>query len=234
MSLIDELERLDRQRTRLALYEERARRLWFLPAMRKRFLARFAKRWHEASEKRSRVLGLIQADPAMRAELKAREQAALTTPSLPPRSGAGLEKQAAAIHALREQERRCRDVWQDAVWYYKSGEWKRHGLEVGEVTGVLDRFRSQMVEAARQRAQKQSTFEAEVARHYRAQAPANADHILERERLLQEAERATALNRTSELDARPQPNEFEIWLKGRVPELGRPERERTRRHDRER
>lgn len=223
MSLLDELERIDRTRRRLALHEERARRLWFWPSLRKRWLKRFAERWHEATTRRSRILGLIQADPVLRAELKKREravvEAAQARPSVSTRE---LKKEAAAIISLREVERAARDAYQDCVWYYKSGDWKPHGLDVGEVTGVLDRFKSDMARACRARAARQDLFEKKVAEAH----PANADHILERERLLRRAWTEAGLARASEPDGPPAANAFSQWLTARVPGLDQLKSER--------
>lgn len=235
MALIDELERIDRRRQWLAIYEERARRMWFLPGLRNRFLNRFARRWHEATAKRERILALINADPVTRDQLRQREAKKLRAAQV--RSAGdiakdlrGLEGNASKVVKLQREELRAREAWQDAVWYYKSGAWKEHRLDVDEVTTMLDRFKEHMVLAARTRAREQAQLEHAVAGAFAGQP----EHLLHRERLLEQAGRELALREPASMAEGRGRSDFEVWLKRRVPSLHAPAREKTRERDRDR
>ncbi len=208
MDPIARLQRLDRRRKRLSDYEARVRMAFWMPATRDRIIGRLAKKFRQASEERSRVLGIINADPALRQRLRAIEQAELrrekgTTPS-PERTSdraAGsldaspapsthahaaatprhvLENQALYVVGLTRAERTAKEAYQRAVWYYKWGDWKRDDVPVEEVGRLLTRLKGDLSRARRDRVLAQDAFEEAV----RASAPPDTHHLLYREQLL--------------------------------------------------
>mgnify|MGYP001404387792 CR=1 FL=1 len=79
MNLIDRLDKIDRKRESLHIYETRLRRLFFARALRDRQLARINRRWRALSDERAHILALITADPVLKQQFYDRERAHLTT-----------------------------------------------------------------------------------------------------------------------------------------------------------
>lgn len=226
MDPIDRLKRLDRRRDRLNAYEARVRMAFWMPATRDRILARLNKRFREASEERSKVLGQINADPVLRKRLRDLDNAELAertspAPSSPkpqhqkaeaaagPASKAKvlsrdtLENQALYVTSLKDTERHAKEAYQHAVWYYKWADWKRDNVPVEQVGGLLDRLKADLGRARKDRALAQESFEQAV----RSSAPTNSHHILYREELMASVPK---------IEKGPVQNAFEQWLERRT------------------
>ncbi|ODA66036.1 hypothetical protein A7A08_03050 [Methyloligella halotolerans] len=235
MDPIARLQRLDRRRKRLTDYEAKVRMAFWMPATRDRFIARLAKKFRQASEERDRILSVINADPAMRQRLREVERAGLegkespkrssdapsqsaevtaeesTAPSRPTRdvdmAQPVLENQALYVVTLKRTERRAKEAYQRAVWYYKWGDWKRENVPLQDVETLLDRLKADLNRSTGARLVAEDAFETEV----RETCQNDPKHILRREELLAAV--------PTDKDAGTVRNAFEEWLEKRTGEI---------------
>ena len=201
MNLFTRLDAIDKTRERLFDYESRLRRLFFARALRDRQLARIAKRWHLLTEERSHIVGLIAANPQLRALFQDREaKAAAAVLSLKsPDQLPELARMLAVSHGI---ERDAKEAFQDAVAFLK---WRDEATPIPahEAQSVRDRLHTAFQLAQTERLTHQKAFEQALAALYDGERA-----ILERERLMRAALKAHAAVRAA---APPKPNAFAQW-----------------------
>jgi hypothetical protein len=183
MNLIARLDRVNWWLRVIDAYARRVSMAFFMPRTRDRVLFRLGKKFRHYNDERRRIEALINADPKLKAQLRAREIAAQPPPDLAlPRD---LREQATRLTTLMREERHWKSAYQEAVWYYKDGRWKHDGIAVERITALLDEYKLNKTYAQRARVDLQHAFEAAVA----ATMPNDPKHILTREQLMREAEK---------------------------------------------
>ena len=212
--LLSRLDRLNARRLRLNAYISRVKMAFWMPKLQKRILFRLHNKLRHVAADRSRLLAHINADPALRQQLRAHERqlAPSHTPtpahSLDQRAQDrkppipdSLQNQAESLHSLKAAERLAKTAYQQAVWYYKSGEWKTQNVSAERIGQLLDTLNADLRQSVSARVAEQQSFEDAV----RAHNPSDPHHIVEREKLLAAA-------------PKPHPaddllNAFEQWTK---------------------
>ena len=217
-SLIDQLQRIDKRREALHHYMTRLRRLFFVPELRDRMLARTQKRWRDLSQTRDELYALINASPELKAELQQRQRAALNEPTAAEQiaaqrkvstpTTASLANDASELLALIDQERQAKNAYQDCVWYYKQGNWQADQIFVEDVTAQMEYFKRQMQDLCMKRAEYQVIFEDNV----RNTMNGDPQHIHYREQLMASAKFKAAKDAAPRPDGAPPPNDFQKWL----------------------
>ena len=232
--LLSRLDRLNARRLRLNAYIARVKMAFWMPKLQKRILFRLHNKLRHVAADRSRLLAHINADPTLRAELRAHQrkaaQSALPTIShqhnqrqsdaaarqqalnIQPKNSPplnqpeSLQNQAENLHKLRTAERLAKTAYQQAVWYYKSGQWKAQNISAEQVGQLLDTLKADYRQSANTRVAEQQSFEDAV----RAHNPSDPHHIVEREKLL------AAAPKTHPAD--DPLNAFEQWTKANTPQ----------------
>lgn len=201
MSLLDELDTINRRLETLRMYETRLQRLFFMPKTRERMLARIGKKWRKLTVERSHVLDLIAGRPEENAKYRERQKPQKKPASPYPHQH--VLDAAAEVARMLDTERRAKATYQAAVWYYKGGEWKGEGIKVEEVTAMLDHLKQSATTAIAERALKQQLFEQRV----QVAMLFDPAHVVAREQILEAAKerhrKATPRNN--------EPTDFERW-----------------------
>lgn len=232
MSLLKRLAAIDRTRERLFIYETRLRRLFFARALRDRQLARIAKRWHALTEERAHILGIIAADPVLRARLRDQEDAAARQPATRP-TPQQLAEHARMLAVSLGIERDAKDALQDATAFVKWRDRDTATIPDHEAQSIRARFQVAFQIAQTERVKRQTAFEAAITALY----PDPSQGVLERERLMRDALKAHRAVRDAALT---KPNAFAQWHHLRTGQWPTPERAETkptgrpRRRERER
>ena len=232
MILLRRLDELDRQRFNLYVYETRWRRVFFLPKSQEKALARIEARWERLTRERDRVLSLIYADPNLRSALKQREEARLRPRSAQDTAEPDLTlgEFADTVVAARVRERAAKSAYQDAVNYYKWGDYKNDRVDVHRLGHVIDHLKATFLNQQHLRASRQLAFETEV----RAQSPGETQSIIQRDELLNEANmRRLTSTSTSDRDVDDLQQAFETWIRRERGDLA-DQREQEARHMRQR
>lgn len=194
MHPVDRLAKLDRQLARLVLYEERLSRMFFAPKTRDRLKTKLNRRWADLTRQRTHLHQSIMADPTLKSEMKDRERLAIAK-SVAERelklhdksvhiNDASLQESADDVVALKYNERHSKDAYQDAAWYYKSGQWKSDHIPVDELGLQIDVLRETLKDIQLKRATAQTIFEETVFTKFQG----DPQHVLYREQLLQSAQ----------------------------------------------
>lgn len=207
---IDQLEKLDRQRARLALYEARLNRLFFAKSLRDRQLRRVQKAWQRINNERQHLYSLIMANPALRQQLNDRERQRLAKSVRPSSKTSAADDGDVDYYALETvrslyAERQAKNAYQDAVWFRKSGDWRQLNIDGADLDRLVDMLRQEVTKTILHRAKVQHTFET-AARTFFGDDP---DHILERDTVLSEATEHFQAKETVP------PNAFTVWLNAR-------------------
>lgn len=223
MNPLDRLDRLNQRQRRLDEYAARVRMAFWMPKTRDRVLSRISKKFRQNAAERTRVLDLIKADPVLRQRLREREDQVKARQRTKERGSVGpsgpaaplpdkFHNEAMYVVSLKETERLARDAYQEAVWYYKWGDWKTDGVAVEEVTALLDTLKHEMQRATRSRVEAQQSFEDGI----REALSGDPQHIVHREELLASVRRTEPSNSL---------NGFQRWLGERTTERDEPEPE---------
>lgn len=207
MNLIDRLNKIDRKRESLHIYETRLRRLFFARALRDRQLARINRRWRALSDERAHILALITADPVLKQQFYERERAHLTKIDNQEVTAHDLRVAASDLGAYYARELKAKQAHQDAVVFAK---WAEAGdnIPIQEREAVRDRFRTAYQMIRSERLSKQKAFEDLVMARY----PRQTEAISARETYMRDALKAQAERQT---DA-PAPNAFAQWYQLRT------------------
>jgi len=251
MHPVDRLAKVDRQLARLVLYEVRLSRMFFAPKTRDRLRTKLNRRWTALTRQRTHLHQTIMADPALKTEMKDRERLAIAK-SVAERelkmqeksvhiTDASLRESADDVVALRYNERHAKDAYQDAAWYYKSGQWKNDNVPVDELGLQIDVLRETLKDMQLKRATTQTIFEETVFTKFQG----DPEHVLYREQLLQSAhERAEEFRQRVNprrdfdpaKDAEPaiEHNTFTRWLDSKWERNAEMEKSSTPRKERER
>lgn len=207
---IEQLDKLDRRREVLALYEARLNRLFFAKSLRDRQLRRVQQAWLRVNNERQHLFSLIMANPQLREQLKDREkqryaQSVAAMARKP--EGGDCDAHCYALETVRslDAERQAKNAYQDAVWFRKNGDWRSANIDAKDLDRLIDTLRQETAKTVLQRANAQHIFET-AARKQFGDEPA---HILERDTVLAEA---TEHFDTSESVAE---NAFTVWLAAR-------------------
>lgn len=204
---MDPIARLDRVHWWIRVYDAYARRIsmaFFMPRTRDRVLQRIGAKFRRLDAERRQLNAVIASTPALKAEQRARK-VARAQPHLAKLASTALPQQAVQLTALMHTERRLKTAYQEALWYYKDGSWKHHGIAVERVTALLDTFKADMQAAAQTRQTHQHIFEKAVA----ASTGDNPRHIAVREQLMRDAEQGAPPPETQ--------NPFHDWIAANVP-----------------
>lgn len=151
MTLLDDLEKVDKTRAALQLYARRVKLArWILPDTARRFLQKLDLAFEDATRERRRILELIHADPVSRHRFKEREAAILDEALTPNPSAADLSglkpfapslpliAMADKVIALEHEEERWTKHLKDATFYYTAGIWQQDRVPVDRLTALLD------------------------------------------------------------------------------------------------
>lgn len=207
MNLIDRLDKIDRKRESLHIYETRLRRLFFARALRDRQLARINRRWRALSDERAHILALITADPVLKQQFYDRERAQLTKIDNQEVTAHDLRVAASDLGAYYTRELKAKQAHHDAVVFAK---WADAGdnIPIQEREAVRNRFLTAYQMIRSERLSKQKDFEDLITARY----PRQTEAISARETYMREALKA----QTERQPDTPAPSAFAQWYQLRT------------------